>query len=189
MRHVIKYCRWCHRQELWRHNLYFKRPRVAIFADIIKIITMFIKRIFKDSKNVKRIRNYVSRFNLYLYFLIYQNLLISGEKSLISAEPKVCVTWFMYFLNHLLLRYECAKFHHYMMYVTDFLGRGWPFCHSPPPHIREQPQKGPSWIGLKGAQKTLKQISGQQVICLLWKVLQRLRGQKQPLEVFYKKCF
>ena len=141
MRHVIKYCRWCHRQELWRHNLYFKRPRVAIFADIIKIITMFIKRIFKDSKNVKRIRNYVSRFNLYLYFLIYQNLLISGEKSLISAEPKVCVTWFMYFLNHLLLRYECAKFHHYMMYVTDFLGRGWPFCHSPPSHPWAAPKR------------------------------------------------
>ena len=43
---------------------------VAIFADIIKILTMFIKTIFKDSKKVKRIRNHVSRCNLYLYFLI-----------------------------------------------------------------------------------------------------------------------
>ena len=30
-------------------------PGVAIFADIIKIITRFIKKIFKDSRKVKRI--------------------------------------------------------------------------------------------------------------------------------------
>ena len=51
--------------------LYLKKAyRVTIFADIIKIVTMFIKKIFKDSKKVKRIRNYVSKCNLYLYFLI-----------------------------------------------------------------------------------------------------------------------
>ena len=33
--------------------------RVANFADIIKIATMFIETTFKDSKKVKRIRNYV----------------------------------------------------------------------------------------------------------------------------------
>ena len=49
---------------------YFKKARVAIFADIIKIIIMFIKTIFKDSKKDKIIRNYVSKRNLYLYFLI-----------------------------------------------------------------------------------------------------------------------
>ena len=36
------------------HNLYFKihlkRPKVANFADIIKIATMFIKKTFKDSE-------------------------------------------------------------------------------------------------------------------------------------------
>ena len=45
-------------------------PRVAIFADIIKIVAMFIKTISKGSKIVKRIRSYVSKYNLYLYFLI-----------------------------------------------------------------------------------------------------------------------
>ena len=45
-------------------------PEVSIFADIIKIVTIFIKTIFKDSGKVKRIRNYVSKSNLYLYFLI-----------------------------------------------------------------------------------------------------------------------
>ena len=38
--------------------LILRRSGVAIFADIIKIVTMFIKAIIKDSKKVKRIRNY-----------------------------------------------------------------------------------------------------------------------------------
>ena len=69
-----------------------RRPGLAIFADIIKIVTMFIKTILKDSRKVKRISNYVSKWNLYLYFLIWQNLLISGKKLLMSAELKGCVT-------------------------------------------------------------------------------------------------
>ena len=32
-----------------------------------RVVTMFINTIFKDSKNVKRSRNYVSTCNLYLY--------------------------------------------------------------------------------------------------------------------------
>ena len=43
---------------------------VAIFADIIKIVTMFVKTILKDSRKVSRVRNYLSKWNLYLYFLI-----------------------------------------------------------------------------------------------------------------------
>ena len=45
-------------------------PGVATFADIIKIVTVFIKAIFKDSIKVKQIRNYISNLNLYLHFLI-----------------------------------------------------------------------------------------------------------------------
>ena len=38
-----------------------RRPiRVAIFADIIKIVTMFIKTLFQEWKEVKRITNYAS---------------------------------------------------------------------------------------------------------------------------------
>ena len=62
------------------------KPGVATFADMIKIVIMFIKTIFKDSTKVKRIGNYVSKCSLYLYLLIQQNLLISGEKMLMSAE-------------------------------------------------------------------------------------------------------
>ena len=52
-------------------DLFVRRPGVAIFADIINFLIMFIKTIFKDSRiKVKRIINYVSKLNLYLYFLI-----------------------------------------------------------------------------------------------------------------------
>ena len=46
------------------------KPGVATFADMIKIVIMFIKTIFKDSTKVKRIGNYVSKCSLYLYLLI-----------------------------------------------------------------------------------------------------------------------
>ena len=55
---------------LFQNTLILRRPRVAIFADIIKIVIMFIKAIIKDPRKVKRIRNYVSKSNLYLYFLM-----------------------------------------------------------------------------------------------------------------------
>ena len=37
----------------------------SFFADIIKIVTMFINTIFKDPQKIKRIRNYVSKCNLW----------------------------------------------------------------------------------------------------------------------------
>ena len=70
----------------------FKKPGVVIFVDMIKTVTMFIKTITEDSRKVKRIRNYVSKSNLYVYFLMWQNLLISSEKMLMSAGIKECVT-------------------------------------------------------------------------------------------------
>ena len=72
--------------------IFLRRVGVAILADIIKVLTMFIITIYKDSRKVKIIRNYGSKYNLYLYFLINQDLLISSEKMLMSAELKECVT-------------------------------------------------------------------------------------------------
>ena len=40
---------------LFQNIVILKRPRVAIFDDIIKIVNIFIKTIFKESKEVKRI--------------------------------------------------------------------------------------------------------------------------------------
>ena len=54
----------------FQQTFILRRLVATIFADIIKIVTMFIKTILKDSIQVRRIRNYVSKWNLYLYFLI-----------------------------------------------------------------------------------------------------------------------
>ena len=37
------------------------KPGVAIFVEIIKIVTMFTKTTLKDSRKLRRIRNYVSQ--------------------------------------------------------------------------------------------------------------------------------
>ena len=42
-----------------------RRPGIANFADIIKILTMFIKKVFKDSKKVKRFRSYEPKCSLF----------------------------------------------------------------------------------------------------------------------------
>ena len=51
---------------LLKNRFILKRPIVASFADIIKIATMFIKVILKDSKKVERSINYVPTWNRYL---------------------------------------------------------------------------------------------------------------------------
>ena len=79
-----------------------KRPGVAIFADIIKIVTMCIKTILKDSRKVRRIRNYVSKWNLYLNILIQQNLLISGKKNAdLNRTQEVCHVIYIDFGSYL----------------------------------------------------------------------------------------
>ena len=77
--------------------------------DIIKIATKFIKATIK----VKRIRNYVLKFHLYMYFT-------ASQKLLISAWFKGCVPWFIYFSNPFKVRYNCSSFHHCRICVTNF---------------------------------------------------------------------
>ena len=55
---------------MFQNTLILRRPGVLIFADIIKTVTIFIKKNNKDSKKVKRIRNDVSKSNLYVYSLM-----------------------------------------------------------------------------------------------------------------------
>ena len=130
-------------QPFFQKTFLLRRTGVAIFADIIKFVTMFIKATLKGSKQVRRNRNYVPKcesMNLYLYFLIQQNLDISGKKMLMSAEIKVCVTRFIQFLDLLQVRYNCVKFHHFRICATDFREGG---LFALPP-IREQHRKRPS---------------------------------------------
>ena len=68
-----------------------ERSRVAKFADIVKMATIFIKTTFKDSNKVKEIRNFVSKCNLYLYFLIQQNTdlsILSPPFPLSASSPE-----------------------------------------------------------------------------------------------------
>ena len=52
----------------------------------------------------------------------------------ISAELKGCVTLFLYISNLLKVKYNCAKFHHFRICLTDFKERFWQIllCHSHP---------------------------------------------------------
>ena len=43
-------------QPLFQNNFILRKPRVANFADIIKIAIMFTKKAFKDSKKVKKLK-------------------------------------------------------------------------------------------------------------------------------------
>ena len=45
---------------LFKSTFILRRPGVAIFADIIKIVNMFIKTICRDSRKVKRIIDFLS---------------------------------------------------------------------------------------------------------------------------------
>ena len=42
-------------QHLFQNIFFLRKPKVAIFADIIKIVNMFIKKIFTDSKKLKEL--------------------------------------------------------------------------------------------------------------------------------------
>ena len=57
-------------QPFFQKIFILRKAEAAFFAGIIKILAIFIKTILKDSRKVRRIRSYVSEWNLYLYFLI-----------------------------------------------------------------------------------------------------------------------
>ena len=81
---------------------------------------MFIIKIFQDLKKVKRIRDNVSKYNLYLYFLIQQNLLISGKKNPdVNRTQGVRHVIYIFFRSSL-GKVKCAKFHHRRICVTGF---------------------------------------------------------------------
>ena len=94
--------------------------------------TLFIKKTFKDSEKVKRIRNYILKINLYLYFFIYLNVLNSGEEMPMAGNLKMCATWSIFFFNLLYIKFGYVKFHHCRIFVTVF--REGLFWHPPTSH-------------------------------------------------------
>ena len=119
-------------------NLSFKKA-YSIFVDIVKIATIFIKAIFRDSKKLKRIRNYVciSWYNKTCWFPVKECLCQQNSRS-VSRD--------LYIFDFRQVRYNCVTFHHCRICVTDFREEGI-FAH-PHPLICEQSKKGPSWIRL-----------------------------------------
>ena len=64
-------------QPLFQNIFILRKPKVADFADIIKMATMFTKTTFKKNQKknqkkttTKKNRNYILKCKLYLYFLI-----------------------------------------------------------------------------------------------------------------------
>ena len=116
-----------------------RRSRVAIFTGIIKIVIIFVKTIFKDLKKLKE-SEIMYRNAIYIckicWFLV--------KKCLCQQNSEERVTWFTSFLDLLLLIITVPSFI-IVGYVWQILGR-WPFCPQPHP---VQPQKVPSWIGLR----------------------------------------
>ena len=60
------------------------------------------------------------------------------KKCWCQQNSRGCVTWFIYFLDLLWVRYNCAKFHHCSICVTDFREVG---AFLPPPHPWAAPKK------------------------------------------------
>ena len=127
------------------------RSGVAIFVDIIKVLTIFFITIYKDSRKVKIDRNHVTKYNRYMYFLIKQNLLISGEKILIAAELKRSVTWFIYFWIFFGWDITVPSFF-IVGYVWQILGRGG-FLPPPPPSVSSPKKAHLNRVEIKNSNK------------------------------------
>ena len=76
---------------LFQNTVILRRSGVAIFADIIKMLTTFIKKIIKDSRKVKRIRNYLPIESISV-FIDITKFADFREKLLMSAELRGCIT-------------------------------------------------------------------------------------------------
>ena len=106
-------------------------------------MTIFIKTTLKDLRKIRRIRNYVSKW-IYICISWYSKICWFPEKKCWCQQNPSCVSCDSYsFWNF--FRYKSANFHHCRICVTDFR-EGGGFLALP---IREQPQKSPTWIGLK----------------------------------------
>ena len=126
----------------FQKNLILRRLRVAIFAGIIKIVTLFIKTTHKDSRKIKRIRNYVSKWCLYLYFLITNIWQFLVKNSDVSRTQGMCHVIHIDFGSSLSKILLCLPGFIIIRYVWQNLGKGGLF--DPHPAPPNQPRKNPS---------------------------------------------
>ena len=65
-----------------------RRPKVANFADIIKISTMFNKKTFKDSKKIKKLE-VMSSNAIYIYISWYSKICWSSVRNADDSRTQV----------------------------------------------------------------------------------------------------
>ena len=102
-----------------------------------------MKKIFKDSREFKKNEEFCAKMQSLSLFLDITKFPDFRWKTLMSAEIRGCVTWFLYLFDLLWVRYKCTNLHHCRICVTDV--REWGLFWPP---ICEQPRKCPSLIGL-----------------------------------------
>ena len=110
---------------------------MASFADIIKILTMFIKTNFNNSKKVKKNKLCIKTLSLSVFLDITKTADFQGKNDDVSTTQGMCQVIYI-FVDPFQVRYNCGKFPDGRICVTDF--REGSFC-TP---ILEQSQKGPS---------------------------------------------
>ena len=94
-----------------------------------------LQKLNKSQKNHKLSQIFIFWYNQNWWFLV---------KKLVSVELTKWIMWFIYFLYLLWIKYNCAKFHHCGICVTNVRCF---YTHSF--FIHEQPWKGLFWIRLK----------------------------------------
>ena len=107
---------------LFKNTFILRRPTIANFYDIIKVATMFIKNVSKDSKEVNRIWNYLSKKQSISVFHDWYNkkFWFSLKRSWSQQNSRDVSSDLSIFLHLLWVRYNCAEFHHSRICATDF---------------------------------------------------------------------
>ena len=89
---------------------------------------------------------------------------------LMTAELKEYFTWFIYFFGLPYVRYNCGKFHHCWICMTDFREGG-----QKGPPIREA-RKSPSWIGLRTFSVNVTKSAVSTLKMCQWNRFRRKKG-------------
>ena len=134
---------------------------------------MFCKTTFSYLKKVNRTRNYVLKYNLYICFLIKQTLPISCKKIVIAEEIKEASRNSYIFLDVHLGRYNCAKFHNWMICLISF-GKGAIFRHHPSVNSLKKANHE------QGQQLIKYKTNYEELVILFWNlvnVLENIRNQ------------
>ena len=129
---------------MFQKTFILRRFGIAIFVDIIKIVTKFIKAIFKYSRKVRRIMLCIKLQSVYVLLDITKFVDFQWKKWCQPTSRYLSHDWYS-FLDLLLVRYNCKASSLWDM--CDRFWGGWG-CFFASSFIHEQPRKSPSWIGL-----------------------------------------